>query len=223
MQSLRGTLAALVVGVITAIVIVALSILPFFNPVYIAFGQARAQSTAWTGWTTEQLRTVTDAILADLIIGPPDFHVTLDGVPVLGDRERGHMVDVRTVFEKFYLVAIGAGFVLAGAFAFSTGRDARARLWRGLARSGGVIAVVTLVGGALGVLFFDAAFEVFHSLFFPAGSYDFDTGTERLVQIFPQQFWVEVTVGVGVVIVALSVLLALVGGRRAARLEDRFA
>ena len=64
-----------------------------------------------------------------------------------------------------------------------------------------MIAVVTVVGGVGGVLLFDQAFALFHELFFPPGSWTFDAGSEKLVQLFPQQFWVETTIAVGVVIV----------------------
>jgi uncharacterized membrane protein len=60
---------------------------------------------------------------------------------------------------------------------------------------------------------------VFHRLFFPAGTYLFDPSTDRLVQLFPEQFWVETTIGVGVVVIVLSLGLVLLGGRRATRLE----
>jgi len=219
MQSLRGFLAALVVGVATALVIVALAIIPFLSPVWVGFAQERAEATAWTGWTRAELGLVTDGVLADLIVGPPAFDVALEGEPVLNERERQHMADVRGVFATFYLVALAAGLVLAGAFVLNRRRPARARLWRRLSGSGLIITAVTIVGGVLALLFFDAAFALFHGLFFAEGSWTFDSGTERLVQLFPYQFWVESTIAVGVVAVALSLLLAWVGRRRARALE----
>ena len=219
MQTLRGFLAALVVGVAATLVIVALAILPFLNPVWVGFAQERAQATAWTGWTSVQLATVTDAVLADLVVGPPDFDVTLDGAAVLDQRERDHMTDVRNVFAMFYLAAIIAAGVLVAAFLLSRRPEARAVLWHRLSRTGLIIVIVTVVGGVLGLLFFDQAFELFHTIFFPAGSYNFDPGSERLVQLFPQQFWIESTIGVGVVIVVLSLLLNRLAARRASAPE----
>jgi len=216
MTSLRGILATLVLGVAAAIVIVAVSLIPFLNPVFVGFEQDRAQAQAWTGWTTAQLRTVTDAVLSDLILGPPAFDVAIDGTPVLDVRERQHMADVRSVFAAFYVVAAGAAMLLAVAFVIARGPRARSVLWGRLARSGAWIAVITVVGGVIGVLFFDQAFELFHTIFFPAGSYNFDPGTERLVQLFPYQFWVETTIAVGTLVVALSLLLWWFGRRRAA-------
>ena len=84
-----------------------------------------------------------------------------------------------------------------------------------------MIAVATVALGIVGVLFFDTAFEVFHELFFPAGSFLFDPATDRLVQLFPETFWVETTIAVGVVIIVLAAGLAWFGGRRARTLEAR--
>jgi integral membrane protein (TIGR01906 family) len=222
MQSLRGGLAALVVGVASVPVVLALAILPFLNPVWVGFAQERAQAAAWTGFAPMDLHTVTDALLVDLVLGPPDFDVTLAGQPVLNEAERGHMRDVRTVFLGLYLAAAVGALVLVAAFGLARGR-ARARLWRRLSRSGLVIAVVTVAGGLLALVFFDAAFALFHRVFFPQGNWQFDPATDRLVQLFPERFWVETSVAVGVVVIVLGIALAWVGGRRAAAIERQTA
>ena len=221
MHRLTGALASLVVGIAAALVIVAIAILPFPTPAWVGFEQGRAQAAAWTGFSEGDLRAATDSILADLVVGPPDFDVAIAGVPVLTERERGHMRDVRGVFAGFYLLAIVGAGVLVGAFLLARGPAARARLWRRLGLAGRVIAVATVALGIVGVLFFDTAFEVFHELFFPAGSFLFDPATDRLVQLFPETFWVETTIAVGIVIVALAAGLAWLGGRRARTLEAR--
>ena len=223
MDYARGALAALVIGIAAALVILALAILPFLTPAWVAFGQAQAQATAWTGYTTAELATVTDAILADLVVGPPDFDVTLNGAPVLEERERQHMRDVRTVFAEFYALAAVGALVLVGAFLLNRDPERRARLWRRLSKTGIAVIGVTVVGGALGVLFFDQAFELFHELFFPAGSYLFDPATEKLVQLFPQDFWIDSTIGVGAVVVLLSAGLWWLGRWRAGSIEARLA
>jgi integral membrane protein (TIGR01906 family) len=221
MESLRGALAALVTGISAALVIVALAILPFLNPVWVSFAQERAQAEAWTGFTTEQLAAVTNPILLDLVVGPPDFNVTLDGAAVLNDNERGHMRDVRGVFFGFFAVAVVAAVVLAVMFLVARGPAARARFWRRLERTGIVIVAVTIVGGVIGLLFFDSAFILFHEIFFPGGNYLFDPGTERLVQLFPQQFWVDSAIGVGVVVIVLALAMSWVARRRARTIASR--
>ena len=221
MATLRGSLAALVTGVATALVVVALAILPFLNPLWVGFEQGRAEAGAWTGFGPGDLAYVTNAILADLVIGPPDFAVELDGQPVLVEREREHMRDVRGVFATFALTAVGGSMLLVAAFLASGwfGVRSRAGFWRRLATSGRAVVVVTVVGGLAGMIFFDLAFELFHRLFFPAGTYLFDPRTDRLVQLFPEQFWVETTIGVGIVVIVLSIVLSVLARRRAARMD----
>ena len=221
MATLRGALAALIAGVVTALVVVALAILPFLNPIWVGFEQGRAQAPAWTGFAPDELSRVTNEILADLVIGPPAFDVELDGQPVLVEREREHMRDVRNVFAGFALAAVIGVVVLLVAYlvARALGVRSLAAFWRRQATSGKAILVVTAVGGLMSLIFFDAAFELFHRLFFPAGTYLFDPGTDRLVQLFPQQFWVETTIGVGIVVIVLSIVLTVQASRRAARLD----
>jgi integral membrane protein (TIGR01906 family) len=221
MDSIRGGLTALVTGLAATLVILALAVLPFLNPVWVGFAQERALAPEWTGFTTAQLAAVTGEILADLVVGPPDFDVTLDGAPVLTENERGHMRDVRGVFSAFFLVAAVSAAVLVILFLAARGREARGRTWGRLERTGIVVVAVTLVGGVAGMLLFDQAFILFHEIFFPGGNYLFDPRTDRLVQLFPQQFWVDSTIGVGVVVVALAALLAFVARRRRARLAAR--
>ncbi len=223
MVSLRGALVALVTGISAAVVIVALAILPFLNPIWVSFAQERAQAEAWTGFTTEQLAAVTNPILLDLVVGPPDFDVTLDGVTVLNDNERGHMRDVRGVFFGFFAFAVVAAVVLVLLFLGARGPAARARFWRRLERTGIAIVAATVVGGLLGLLFFDSAFILFHEIFFPGGNYLFDPGTDRLVQLFPQEFWVDSAIGVGVVVVVLALAMSRIARRRARMLAARAA
>jgi integral membrane protein (TIGR01906 family) len=223
MERIRGILATVVVGVATALVIAALATLPFVNPVWVGFEQDRADAAAWTGYSPADLRSATDAILSDLVLGPPTFDVTVDGAPVLTERERAHMRDVRNVFAAFYLAAIGGAVVLAIAFVLEREPDARRRLWHRLGLTGRVVAVATVALGIMSVLFFDTAFELFHELFFPAGSYLFNPLTDRLVQLFPEQFWVETTIGVGVLIVVLSLGLVWLSNWRAASIEGSAA
>ncbi|MFP5342106.1 MAG: hypothetical protein ACLGIJ_04140 [Candidatus Limnocylindria bacterium] len=102
MHAVSRTVIDLVIDLVIALGVVlgilALAIVPFLSPAWIAFEQDRAEAVAWTGYEPAVLRTVTDAILADLVLGPPDFDVSVDGTPVLNERERSHMPDVRSVF-----------------------------------------------------------------------------------------------------------------------------
>jgi integral membrane protein (TIGR01906 family) len=209
-------LAAIVIAFATAIVIVTVVILPFLSPQWIAFEQGRAQAQAWTGYTSEQLRTATDSIVSDLVFGG-DYAVTIDGQPVLEPRERSHMVDVRTVFRGLWVLATISVVVLV----IAARRADRAATWRAV-RGGAIgLAIGTVVVGVVGLVAFDQLFELFHEILFPAGSYDFDPTTDRLVQLFPFSFWDETAVVVGAAIVVVSLAVAFIAGRRAARAGER--
>lgn len=206
----------ILIGVATAVLVITASVLPFLTPQWMAFEQGRANATAWTGYTTEELATATDAILSDLVFGPPDFGVEVNGEEVLAERERGHMRDVRAVFTGLWLLAgasivllLVAGLRMQGAF-----------VWRAVRLGALTLAGAVVVIGVVALVAFDALFDLFHRIFFPGGSYIFDPATERLVQLFPFAFWQETALVVGVVIIALSVLVAAVAGWRRARDVD---
>ena len=222
METLRGGASSLLIGVASALAIVALVLPLFLNPLWVAFEQGRAQATAWTGFTETELRGATDAILADLVFGPPDFDVAVGGRPVLNERERGHMRDVRGVFIGFFgiaILAVGASLAIA---ARRRGPD-RARTWAAV--RGGALALIAAlaVGGAVAFVAFDTLFELFHSIFFAGGSYTFDPATERLVQLFPFQFWQETAIAVGAVCIVVAVIVALVADERASIANDTAA
>lgn len=215
MHVVTRPLADLVVALAAVLGVLALAVIPFLSPAWVAFEQGRAEAAAWTGFSEVQLRTATDAILADLIVGPPAFDVEIDGRPVLNDRERSHMRDVRSVFFGFFAAA---AVLVAGALLIAgRRRDAagRARTWRAVRRGALALIVGLVVVGGVALLAFDMLFEVFHTIFFPGGSYTFDPATERLVQLFPFRFWQESAIVVGAVAVVLALLLAIVAGRRA--------
>ncbi|MBI2776677.1 MAG: TIGR01906 family membrane protein [Chloroflexi bacterium] len=211
-------IATTMVAIATVVVILAAAVVPFLNPQWVAFEQGRSNAAAWTGFSAADLRTATDAILNDLVTGSGDFDVQLNGVPVLTDAERSHMRDVRAVFAGFYGAAAAALLVVWVGFRLARrGGDtwARTDAWRAV-RSGAIGLIVgTVVVGVVATVAFDAAFDVFHRLFFSAGSYTFDPRTDRLVQLFPEQFWSETAIAVGIVAVASAIVAAWLAGRRA--------
>jgi integral membrane protein (TIGR01906 family) len=206
--------AAVLTALATALVIVAVAVLPFLSPPWVAFEQGRANATAWTGFSDAELRVATDAILADLVLGPPDFDVEVNGAPVLNEREQAHMRDVRGVFAGFAALAGVAVIALAALYALARRRGHPERWWSAV-RAGAIGLVgAIIVGGVITILAFDAAFEVFHRLFFAGGSYLFDPATDRLVQLFPFAFWSETTMVLGGVIVALAAVVTVIAGPR---------
>jgi integral membrane protein (TIGR01906 family) len=202
--------AAVVAAVTTPCVIVAVAVLLFLNPVWVGFDQNRNDVSGLTGYSPAQVEQITGSILSDLVFGPPNFDVTANGAPVLDLRERSHMADVRTVLLGLGFVALVAAVLLA-----LVGVASRGRRWFWLAAAAGarVLAVGVIVVGLAFAVFFDQAFSLFHEIFFAPGTYTFDPRTEKLVQLFPDQFWSETSVALAAVVLALAVVVALVGRR----------
>jgi integral membrane protein (TIGR01906 family) len=210
-----GRFWAFLIAAATALVILGASIVPFLTDSYIHIEQERAGAERLTGYDVSSLQAVTTSIVHDLLVGGDFKAVDSSGAPALNEREQAHMRDVRGVFQGFFaLVAIGI-VLLAVGFARARTPEARAALWRAVRSGARGLAVVLVVAGAFALFAFDAAFEVFHRLFFNAGSYTFDPRTDRLVQLFPEQFWSETAIAVGTVAIAVAVITAWGAGRRA--------
>ncbi len=210
MHAVARPTVSILVALATAIVIVTVAILPFLTPQWVAFEQGRANATAWSGYTAEELQVATDAILADLLFGPPDFDVEVAGGPVLGERERGHMRDVRTVFTGLWILAAVSVVVLV----LTSRLGERAAAWRAVRRGAFGLAGAVAVVGIVALVAFDVLFELFHRIFFAGGSYTFDPASERLVQLFPFVFWQETAIVVGIVIFVVTLVIGVVAGRR---------
>ncbi len=219
MRTPLSRIADIWIAVATPLTILALTIPLFLNPIWVGFEQGRAQATARTGFSETDLKIATDSILSDLVFGPPAFDVALAGTPVLDEREREHMRDVRGVFIGFFAVAAAVA-VVALVVAARREPGKRRATWRAI-RAGAMSMVEALVVlGIVAVVAFDTLFDLFHRLLFSGGSYTFDPGTERLVQLFPFQFWQETAIAVGVVAIVAAIAVAALAGRRITALKS---
>lgn len=208
--SAARTVATAGVALATVLLVLGIGVAALFNPPFVAFEQGRAGSTAFTGYTQDEVRTATDAILGNLYFGG-DFAVTVRGEPVLDPREQAHMRDVRGVFAGFFVAVLLSGLVLLLVGWRSRGA---AWFWRAT-RSGAIaLAVGVVVLGVVSLVAFDALFEAFHEIFFAGGTYLFDPRTERLVQLFPDQFWSETSIVLATILLGLARLVAVIGRRR---------
>src|SRR5664280_1013901 len=110
-----------------------------------------------------------------------------------------------------FAVAVGQVLILGNLAIY-----ARGRAWfrRAVRRGAIILAILVVLLGGLAAIAFDALFETFHELFFPAGSFDF-AASSKLIQLFPDQFWFETSLLLAAVILGLSALFAVLasGGR----------
>ena len=210
---MTASLGAWLVASATALVILGASIAPFLVPAYVRLEQDRVGVGALTGYGPAELDSIAGSLIGDLVLWRGDFDVAVDGAPVLNERERAHMRDVRGVFAAFFALVALAVVGLGVAARRARGTEARRAMWRAVSGGARGLAIALAVVGAFAILAFDAVFEVFHRLFFSSGSYTFDPSTDRLVQLFPVAFWSETATAVGVV----TLVVALVTMWRARR------
>lgn len=204
-----------VVSIGTALVILGAATIPMFTPLWVDAAQDRAEVPAWTGFDREDVRRVTGALIGDLVLGPPTFDTSVDGVPVLNETERGHLRDVRTVLAGFAAIVVLGAAAVAGVLVNSRGRPAFRAAAVAAVRVGALaLAGILVVLGGVAIVAFDVAFEVFHLLLFSGGNWSFDPATDRLVQLFPPRFWQETALAVGVVAIVLALVVARVARPR---------
>jgi len=120
--------------------------------------------------------------------------------------ERAHMADVRGVFIAAQVAAVVAGLAAAGLAVAAWRRGALARLVRAAALA--ALATVGVVG-ILAAVAFDAAFLLFHQVFFPQGNFLFAPDS-NLLAIYPESYFYGVSLRIGASFVAPAGVLAVV-------------
>lgn len=131
-----------------------------------------------------------------------------DGSLAFTEREIVHMDDVRTLLGALYWYHLGAlGLTLLIALAFRRSATARGLLPRALLAGG----LLTLGGALLLVVLMLAAFDWlflnFHRAFFEGDTWLFPT-TDTLIRIYPETFWSDFSIVLGMLTVVQAVALA---------------
>jgi hypothetical protein len=200
---LRRALFALAAAALTIAATTAIFLTP--PVVHLLLGVSDAPATL--GVEPAVAEGLSDALVGDLLTDGA-FDAPLGGAPLLSDGERAHLVDVGGLLRT--VLGAGVGGLLLLGFA-----RLRRRTWlRAAARDGAML----IAGGALAAaaafaLAFDATFSFFHGLFFAAGTWSFNPATDRLVQLYPERFWILAALLFCVTLAAIS----LITYRRTAR------
>lgn len=148
-----------------------------------------------------------------LICGDPDFLERLtfeDGSSLFNEREVVHLVDVELLMSYFFFLAlfIFVIFVIIIVISFwlVTIRSLLAKSIE-LATYFAVSIVVTIV--LLATLNWDFFFTTFHSLFFANGTWLFEY-SDTLIRLYPEQFWFDTAIAVGVITVGLALFCKII-------------
>lgn len=203
--SRAASLTAAFVAPATMIVILAIALLLLMTPIWMHF----ALPAAWaSGGDASYGLGLSDRTVSEIFFGPGTFSE-------FGADEAAHMRDVRLVFWGFMTLAIAS-------LAFVVWRVARhrgeAHTWRSISRGGIALAVALLVGGVIAFVAFDAAFELFHRVFFPGGNWAFPADS-LLIRLYPYPFWQLSAGALGALGIAGGLIVWWLARRHARKLE----
>lgn len=166
--------AALAIGATTAI---------FLTPPVVHLLLSVSDASTVLGVEPRVAEALSDALVGDLLTDGA-FDAPLGDAPLLSASERSHLVDVGALLRAVLVAGLGGLITLAAA-------RTRRRAWLRVAIRDGAALIVggALLAAAAFTLAFDATFSFFHGLFFAAGTWTFNPATDRLVQLYPQEFW----------------------------------
>ena len=147
---------------------------------------------------------------------PGPLHIVVsdnngERVSLFSARETAHLADVRDLFQGlFTLQLLAVALTLSLAMALFVTSPLRT-LARALAY--GSLLTVGLVGatGALASLGFESAWRQFHFLAFTNDLWQLSPARDHMIQMFPQDFWLEITLLIGAVTLLQALLIGGVG------------
>jgi integral membrane protein (TIGR01906 family) len=188
----------------TALIIVALALLPLLTPWVMHAVLDLADSATWLGMDPAAVHAASDRTVNELLFGPGTWIAPgPDGTGTFFDEtEVQHLRDVRQLLWLTYVVAALAFLAVLVILERSADRD---QVLGAIGLGGALVAVTVVIGAIVGVLAFDPLFELFHRVFFPQGEWAFDPGSQRLVQLYPFRFWQIMAAALGVLMVLLGV------------------
>jgi integral membrane protein (TIGR01906 family) len=142
--------------------------------------------------------TVTDDEVRQLVLREPLIDLS-PPIP-LNEREVSHLEDVRAIYDVLKPLSVAAAVSL---IISSLRVEWRVRRRIALALAAGILGL-----GALAAVAFDPLFLLFHRVFFPQGNFLFDPAQDNLVLLYPESYWLGVTLRVGATFVMMTLAIA---------------
>jgi len=195
-------------GLALALIITLLGPLLLFNPAFTSLLQQRHGVAEAFDVSQDEVDRVTTAVLVDLALDG-SFGAAFEGrEPLLDARERSHMRDVARLVRLLGLVVL-VSVVVAVLSGWRLRREPERQGMIMVIAAGSVGAAAVMLALVFAVAF-EPAFLFFHQLFFPAGTYLFEPGS-NLITLFPEGFWYEAALAAGATIVLAALIVGIVG------------
>lgn len=133
-------------------------------------------------------------------------------VSLFNARETRHMEDVKSLMRfVFRLNEASLAYVItyvAAVFLWAGSGSVRRLAWLALGGIGVGVVVVGVIGG-FALVGFDETWTRFHELVFTNDLWRLNPRTDRLIQMFPERFWEESTLILGIMTLAEAAVIVL--------------
>ena len=168
-----------------------------------------------SGFTKEEIIEAYDAVLDYLTIPDKEFS---SGVMKYSPEGESHFADCKALFNLNATVLLSSAVcILILLILRKTGKTAPFLIGKHQASFYSALAAVLLpiIIGSIAALDFDKAFEVFHRIFFPGKTnWTFNPRTDEIIEILPQEFFMNCAILIGISILLFSGILILIDGLR---------
>jgi integral membrane protein (TIGR01906 family) len=171
---------------------------------------------AETGVSEPELRRASRELIAYFNSSDPAvrIQVEVDGQDeqLFSPREARHLEDVKDLMGiTFFAQELALGFVLiyvVGVFIWSAEGSLRSLAAQALMGCALAVAILGVVG-ILAASGFESSWEGFHEVFFANDLWQLDPDTDRLIQMFPEEFWFRVILFIGALVLLQAAAIAV--------------
>jgi integral membrane protein (TIGR01906 family) len=183
------------------------------------YGFDKYDVEARTGFPEEEISRVGQELRRYFNNDEETIHVLVEEggreVSFFNDRETAHLRDVKDLFQiTFGVQELSIAYVftyVVGVFIWA--REGSLRRLAIQVLAGSLVAITVILAlGAVALLGFERAFEEFHFVAFSNDLWRLDPRTDHLIQMFPEDFWFDATMLVGLLTLAEAAVLALASG-----------
>lgn len=127
-------------------------------------------------------------------------------------RETAHLADVRDLFQGLFTVQVLAVALALGLAVVLLATSPVRVLAQGLLYGSAFTMALVGATGALGYVGFDDIWQQFHFLAFTNDLWLLDPATDHLIQMFPRDFWFDISVLIGAFTVFQALLIGGASG-----------
>lgn len=182
----------------------------YLRPFY--YWQINALSLTDTGFTAEEIKTAYNAVLDYLTLPCREFSC---GIMEYSAEGAAHFADCKTLFNLNLTVLLISGFsVFLLTLLQKTGKISKLLIHgRSASFYSGVLAIIfPLIIGGFAAIDFEFAFTVFHLIFFPGKTnWGFNPELDEIINVLPEQFFMNCATLIGVSILILSAICIVLG------------